>query len=113
MRDFATLPIDVYVPNKPGDDPRNTPDPPPGITIHRGPPLHPDDLGVVDGIPVTSIARTLVDLAEVCTREELWEVFTTVRDQERLDLAAVDASIARVEWRPSLPMLHEVLNEFR
>lgn len=39
--------------------------------------------------------------------------FRAVRDQGRLDLAAVDASIARAEWRPSLPMLHEVLDEFR
>jgi hypothetical protein len=113
MRDPVELPIDVYVPGDPRDDPREPSESPPGITVHRGPPLHPDDLDVVDGIPVTSFARTLVDMAAVCTRKELCEMFALVRDQGRLDLAAINASIERVEWRPSLPMLHEVLNEFR
>ena len=53
------------------DDPRFLMEPPPGIIIHRTPPLHPDDLDEVDGIPVTSLARTLVDLAETSDNDEL------------------------------------------
>jgi predicted transcriptional regulator of viral defense system len=34
-----------------------------GIVIHRVRDLHPDDVTVIDGIPVTSLARTLLDLA--------------------------------------------------
>src|SRR3954454_17587122 len=53
------------------DDPRSHMAAPPGIIIHRSPPLHLDDLDEIDGIPVTSLARTLVDLAEVSDEEEL------------------------------------------
>ena len=41
--------------------------PKPGITVHRSRSIHPDDRAKVDGIPITSVARTLVDLADVLT----------------------------------------------
>lgn len=43
----------------------------PGIAIHRPRRLHPDDVAEVDGIPVTSVARTLIDLADVIDRRRL------------------------------------------
>jgi hypothetical protein len=67
-------PIHITVPGCPGD-PRAAAPPIEGVVIHRGPPLHPDDRTVVDGIPCTSVARTLVDLAEVMTRDELRATF--------------------------------------
>ena len=94
------------------DDPRFQMEAPPGIIIHRSPPLHPDDLDEIDGIPVTSLARTLVDLAETSDMNELRAYFTQARAQGRLDIDAVRASAGRVEWRPSLPMLYEVIAEF-
>jgi len=57
------------------DDPRNPPADIPGVVIHHAPELHPDDVTVVDGIPVTSVARTLVDLAEVMDAGELRATF--------------------------------------
>jgi hypothetical protein len=93
-------------------DPRFQMEPPPGVVIHRSAPLDPDDLDVVDGIPVTSLARTLVDLAEISDPDELRSYFTTARAQGRLDVAAVRASADRAEWRPSLPFLYEVIREF-
>ena len=103
-------PIHITIPGSP-DDPRLA-DPPPGVVVHYTPPLHPDDLAVVDGIPCTSVARTLVDLAETTTIDELREVFGNARRMGLLDIEAVKASAARVEWRPSLPMLHRVIEEF-
>ena len=35
-----------------------------------------------------------------------------MRGEGLLDMDAVEASCARVEWRPSLPMLREVMDEF-
>jgi hypothetical protein len=104
-------PIHVTVPRSPGD-PRSMPEPPPGVVIHYVPELHPDDVDVVDGIPVTSVARTLVDVAEVMSRDELRATFARARELGLLDLEAVAASAARVEWRPSLQMLYEVMAEF-
>jgi predicted transcriptional regulator of viral defense system len=103
-------PIHITVPGS-TDDPRSA-DAPPGIVVHRSPPLHPDDLAVVDGIPCTSAARTLVDCAEEMTIDELRELFGNARRRGLLDLDAVRASAARVEWRPSLTMLHRVIDEF-
>ena len=111
MRNSGNEPIDVTVPGSP-DDPRGpTPDIP-GVRVHRGPELHPDDVTVVDGLPVTSISRTLVDLAEILPRDELREVFAVANAKGLLDMEAVEASYARVEWRPSLRMLREVMDEF-
>ena len=111
---FDHEPIHVTVPGDAGDagDPRSLPEPPPGVVSHRVPALHPDDVTVVDGIPVTSVARTLVDLAEVMSRDELRATFARARDLGMLDIEAVKASAARVEWRPSLAMLYEVIAEF-
>ncbi len=103
--------VHIYVAGSP-DDPRTVETSANGIVIHRGPPLHPDDVAVVDGIPCTSAARTLVDLAEVCSREELYECFMRARELGILDLDEVRAARARVEWRPSLAMLDSVLDLF-
>jgi hypothetical protein len=95
------------------DDPRMPAPDPAGVVVHRVPALHPDDVTVVDGLPVTSVSRTLVDLAETLTRDELRAAFARARELGILDMAAVEASHARVEWRPSLRMLREVMAEFR
>ena len=103
-------PIHVYVPGS-DDDPRDVPSLP-GVVVHRGPPLHPDDLTEIDGLPVTSPSRTLIDLAEDMEIDELRETFARARAIGLLDPAALRAARARVEWRPSLPMLDEVIAEF-
>ena len=103
--------IDVYIPGD-GDDPRERLDPPEGVAPRYGPPLHPDDVGVVNGIPVTSVARTLIDLAEVMDEEELRRCFLAARRKGLLDLDELAAARARVEWRPSLAMLDRVVAGF-
>lgn len=106
-----TEPIHVTVVGRP-DDPRTPASFPDGVIVHHVPELHPEDMAVVDGIPCTSVARTLVDLAECCTREELVMAFQSAKDQGLLDMAAVERAYARVEWRPSLAMLRSVMDEF-
>jgi len=103
-------PIHVTVPGSP-DDPR-TDTSIPGVVIHRGPPLHPDDVTVHMGIPVTTPSRTLIDLAEDLTEDELRAAFARARELGLLDPDALRASRRRVEWRPSLAMLDEVIAEF-
>ena len=103
-------PIHVYVPGV-KDDPRKPPAIP-GVVVHRGPPLHPDDMTTIDGIPVTSLPRTLIDCAEVTTIDELRMMFANARARGLLDPAAMRAARARVEWRPSLAMLDRVIEEF-
>ena len=101
-------PIDIYIPGNPGD-PRDPSELPDGIRPHYGPALHPDDVTVHNGIPVTTVARTLIDLAEVMSEQELRECFDTARAKGLLDLDELAASRRRVEWRPSLAMLDRVI----
>ncbi len=84
----------------------------PGVVVHRSPPLHPDDVAIVRGIPVTSSSRTLIDCAETMDHDELRALFAAARARGLLDPEALRAARARVEWRPSLAMLDEVISEF-
>ena len=106
----APEPIHVTVPGS-ADDPRIDTSIP-GVVVHRGPPLHPDDVTTHDGIPITSPSRTLIDCAEFMTTDELRAAFTRAREIGLLDPDALRAARARVEWRPSLAMLDEVMDEF-
>ena len=111
MRDHRHEPIHVRVPIGP-DDPREPrPPDPPGIIIHRGPPLHPEDLAVVNGIPCTSVARTLIDCAEDATYEELYAMMLRAAQLRLFDQDAIERSLARVEWRPSLGLFCDVLDD--
>jgi hypothetical protein len=103
-------PIHVSVPGS-ADDPRLATSIP-GVVIHRGPPLHPDDVTVRNGIPVTSPSRTLIDCAEFMNAAELREAFARAQAIGLLDPDALRAARARVEWRPSLAMLDQVIDEF-
>lgn len=108
---FNQEPIHVTIPGSP-DDPRVRREVPDGVIVHYVPELHPDDVCVVDGIPTTSPSRTLIDLAEVLDVAELRGCFERARELGLLDLDALAAARARVEWRPSLGMLDEVIAEF-
>jgi very-short-patch-repair endonuclease len=64
----------------------------PGVVIHRVGPLPTVDLTTLDGIPVTTAARTLIDLAAVASRESVEEALD---DALRRGLV----SVARLRWR--------------
>lgn len=83
-----------------------------GVAVHPTAPLHPDDVTIVCGIPVTSPSRTLIDCAEGMDRDELRALFASAQAQGLLDPSALRAARARVEWRPSLAVLDEVIAEF-
>ncbi|MBN1527772.1 MAG: type IV toxin-antitoxin system AbiEi family antitoxin domain-containing protein [Thermoleophilaceae bacterium] len=66
-----------------------------GIAIHRRQSPHPDDRVTVDGIPVTSAARTLRDLAAVVPARRLERAFEEAERLRVLDLGALEAVAAR------------------
>ncbi len=67
----------------------------PGIHVHGVRHLHPDDCTTIDGIPVTSLERTLLDYAE--TSDEQWTrlAIEAAQRQEGLDAARYQAMLAR------------------
>jgi hypothetical protein len=104
--------IDVTVPSS-SQDPRSDAPAPAGVRVHRTPSLHPDDVVTLpSGLRVTSVARTLIDLAEELTPDELRHAFAAGLARGLLDMEAVRRSRMRVEWRPSLAMLDAVIAEF-
>jgi very-short-patch-repair endonuclease len=68
-----------------------------GIVIHRSR-LEPQDRSIHAGIPVTSPARTLVDLAHELGRDDLTRALREAQFQRRFDLDAIRELLAR---RPS------------
>jgi very-short-patch-repair endonuclease len=83
-----------------------------GFVVHTSRCLHPDDRDVVDGIPVTSAARTLVDLAEVVTERRLANAIHEAEVQRVFDLRGVEAALARAPGRAAGQRLRHVLAKY-
>ena len=83
-------PVDVTSPSGRGRGVR-------GIRVHRSP-LAPDDVIVIDGIRVTSVARTIVDLAHELADPDLRRMVREAQFLRVLDLDALQRANAR---RPS------------
>lgn len=101
LRDTARTRVDVTAPR--------SLDGRPGITLHRVRRLHPEDRTSRDGIPVTSVARTLLDLAEVLPAHNLPRVAEQAERLDLLDLRAVERLLARARGRHGLRPLAAVL----
>jgi very-short-patch-repair endonuclease len=63
-----------------------------GIRLHRVRPPRPYEVGTVDGIPCTSPARTLVDLAGTVGDRTLRSAFERATQRRYLDPTAIEAS---------------------
>jgi hypothetical protein len=83
-----------------------------GITVHRSRLIHPDDRAVVDCIPVTSVARTLVDLADVLSEPRLADALKEAEVLRLFDLTALEATLGRLPGRRGRHRLGRVLAEY-
>jgi very-short-patch-repair endonuclease/predicted transcriptional regulator of viral defense system len=81
----------------------------PGIEVHRVKALYPDDCTTEDHIPTTTVARTLLDLAEVTRHKELERAFERADQNRLLDLSSFDALFARSKGRHGLGATRAVL----
>lgn len=66
-----------------------------GLTRHRARNLDVEDRALVDRIPVTSVARTLLDLASKLPSDQLRRVLARAEDLKLFDLEAIDDVIER------------------
>jgi very-short-patch-repair endonuclease len=73
-----------------------------GIVLHQVRRLHPDDVTVLDGIPVTSLARTFLDLAEVLPPPQLARVWDEAERRGLLDVRAIQRICGRSRGRHGL-----------
>ena len=85
----------------------------PGIVLHRSRRIHAEDRASPEGIPVTSVARTLLDLAETVPRRRLDRALEQSERLGLFDLRAVERLIARSRGRHGLRPLTAALRDYR
>lgn len=81
-----------------------------GIRAHRSRTLADQDIALVDRIPTTSCARTLLDLAEVLTRDALAKAVDQAEILRILDLRELEDALARNPGRRGLLPLRALLS---
>jgi predicted transcriptional regulator of viral defense system len=91
--------------------PRGHVDGHPGTRFHRTRSLHAEDRAVRDRIPVTSVARTLVDLAAVTTPAQLAKAFEEAIRIDLLDPPALARTLERSNGRRGVKRLRRLLVE--
>jgi predicted transcriptional regulator of viral defense system len=104
LRPTSSAAIHVTAPGRTRRGPR-------GITVHRPRKLHPDDRTIVDSIPVTSVARTILDNAETLPPRQLIRVIEQAERIAVFDLNAIHALIDRSSGRRGLKPLRQALAE--
>ena len=68
---------------------------------------------IVDAIPCTTLARTLLDLAEDATRREVERAIDRAEQLRLLDVTAIDDVLARANGRRGAALLRTILDEHR
>ena len=75
--------------------------------------LHPEDRTVHDGIPITSVERTILDLAATLTKDQITYLIEEADRKQRLDINALDRVIARRRRAAGVARLNAVLATYR
>lgn len=81
------------------------------VVIHRSRTLTAADIDTVDGIRCTSLARTLLDLAEILDRRGLERAIDRAEQLRILDMNAINDVLARAKGRRGAKLLRWVLDE--
>ena len=83
----------------------------PGIHAHATPSLRPTDVTQRHGIPCTTVARTLLDLAEVVPRRQLERALEQAEMLRVFDLEPIDDVLAQANGRRGAGVLRRVVAE--
>ena len=82
-----------------------------GIDVHSGATILPEDVEIVDAIPCTTVARTLLDLAAIVDRRGLERACDQAEILEVFDLRAIEDVLARANGHPGAGALRAVLRQ--
>jgi putative AbiEi antitoxin of type IV toxin-antitoxin system/uncharacterized protein DUF559 len=83
-----------------------------GFVVHTSRRLDKEERRAVDAIPVTSMGRTLVDLADVLDERRLAKAVHEAEVRRLLDLRAIERSLARLPGRTGRHRLLRVLADY-
>jgi len=81
------------------------------LVVHRVRSLHPEDVAEIDNIPVTSLARTLLDCAEVLPLRQVVRMIEEAERRQIFDLGAVERLLARSHGRHGVKPLRAAMAE--
>jgi very-short-patch-repair endonuclease len=82
---------------------------PPGLTVHRGI-LPADEVGVIDGIPTTGLARTFLDLASVVPRNRVEKALGEAEVLTLTDKLSIRELIDRYPRRQGTAVLRSLVD---
>jgi very-short-patch-repair endonuclease len=85
----------------------------PGIKVHRARRLDPADVTRKDGIPVTTVARTLIDLTDVLASHRLLRAIREAEYLQLLDLDTLTAAVERATGRRRVNELKRAIERHR
>jgi very-short-patch-repair endonuclease len=94
--------IDVTVPSRNGRVQRK------GIRVHRSGRLGPEEATTRSGIPVTTVERTLLDLADILPAETLRRAVTEAEYRHRLDTTSLIAVVENNPGRRGVRLLEAI-----
>jgi very-short-patch-repair endonuclease len=100
--------IDVTIPSHNGRKRRRE-----RIRVHRSSTLKADDVTTHRGIPVTTVARTLLDVAATLSEPSLARTVEQTEIRRLFDLTAVDETLARNPAHPGAKRLRRALELYR
>lgn len=83
-----------------------------GLRLHYAA-LTEEDRALRDGIPVTSLARTILDRAAIVSRHRLARLLQAAEERGELDLGPIEALLARVPGHPGARRLSRALHIYR
>jgi very-short-patch-repair endonuclease len=81
--------------------------------LHRSRLIHDEDRALLDNIPVTGLARTLVDLADVLTEKRLANAVNEAEMKGLFDLRQVERVLERLSGRKGRHKLNRILAAYR
>jgi predicted transcriptional regulator of viral defense system len=99
--------IDVTLPRRTGRRGRKR------IRVHRVAWLTDDERAVHEGIPLTTVARTVLDLAATLRRRSVERAVEESERRRLFDLAAVETLLERRARQPGTPLLRAVIDGYR
>ncbi len=84
---------------------------PPGIDVHRCV-LTPAEITVVDGVPCTTVVRTIIDLADVVPRDHIRKAIVRGDQLRLIDFAALCAAVDAANGRRGQGVLRSILADY-
>jgi hypothetical protein len=83
-----------------------------GVVVHRPRRIDSEDRVRVDGLPVTSVPRTLLDLAQILPLSRLEKVIEAADRKEDLDIIAIQDVMDRYRGHRGIKGLKRILGPF-